>query len=303
MYDVMIIGSGPAGLAAAIYAMRATLKTLVLEKEPMSGGQILTTFEVDNYPGLHHVSGIDLGRNMRKHADALGARFVREEVVSIEDAGTHRVVVTDQNRYETKTVVLALGAKNRMLKVPGEEELVGMGVSYCATCDGAFFKDRPVIVVGGGDAALEEALLLSRGCSQVYLIHRRESFRGAGLLQQQVQQADNITICLNTVVEGIAGEDCVESVLVYNRKEDKRSELEVSGVFISVGTTPNTQTISGLPAMDEKGYILAGEDGVTSMPGVFAAGDCRTKALRQVLTAAADGANAISSAERYIYEH
>ena len=239
---------------------------------------------------------------MRKHADALGARFVRENVVAVEDAGAYRIVRTEANSYETKTVVLALGANNRKLGVQGEEELLGMGVSYCATCDGAFFQGRPVAVVGGGDAALEEALFLARGCSRVYLIHRRDTFRGAGLLQRQAYETPNITVCLDTVVEAIAGEECVESLMLYNKKEDKRTELEVAGIFISVGTIPNTQKIEGLPERDEQGYVIAGEDCATSMPGVFAAGDCRTKALRQVLTAAADGANAVNSAQRYIYE-
>jgi thioredoxin reductase (NADPH) len=300
MYDVIIIGSGPAGLSAAIYAKRAALSVLVIEKDPLSGGQILNTYEVDNYPGMPGVSGMDLGESMHRHAKKMDVTFLRDEVLRIQTEEAHHVVETRSESYETRTVILALGASNRLLEVPGEEKLSGMGVSYCATCDGAFFKNQTVAVVGGGDVALEDALFLARGCRQVYLIHRRDQLRGAKIFQQQIAQTENIRICYDTIVKEIRGEDAVEQLLLYQKKTGELSTLDVSGIFIAVGTKPGTDTIEGLPSLDEGGYIIAGEDGITDIPGIFAAGDCRTKALRQVITAAADGANAVLSAERYL---
>lgn len=302
MYDVIIIGSGPAGLAAAIYAKRAALRTLVIERTPLSGGQIINTYEVDNYPGLPGISGMDLGQKMRDHADKLAAEFVTASVKEIRSVGDTKEVVTAKETYVTKTVIIATGASHRVLGAPGEMELCGMGVSYCATCDGAFFKDCAVAVVGGGDVALEDALFLARGCSQVYLIHRRDEFRGAKVLQQQVAATERITCVFDSVVERIEGEDCVERLIVKNVKTDATQMLSVAGVFIAVGIMPNTGEIAGLPELAEGGYIRAGEDTKTSIPGIYAAGDCRTKQLRQVITAAADGANAVTSAERYINE-
>ena len=301
MYDVIIIGSGPAGLSAAIYAKRAALSTLVIEKNPLSGGQILNTYEVDNYPGLPKISGMELGQKMRAHAEEQQVTFVTATVTRLRDCGDYKIVSTDGEEYQTKSVVLAMGASHRQLGVPGEEELCGMGVSYCATCDGAFFKNREVAVVGGGDVALEDALFLARGCSKVHLIHRRDAFRGAKVLQNQVAQSDRIVCHMDTEVEQIVGEDMVEKLLIYNKKEQTREELPVQGIFIAVGILPNTGHMEGLPQMDEQGYLVAGEDGATSVPGIFAAGDCRTKQLRQVITATADGANAITSVERYLY--
>lgn len=301
MYDVIIIGSGPAGLSAAIYAKRAALSTLVIEKNPLSGGQILNTYEVDNYPGLPKISGMELGQKMRAHAEEQQVTFVTATVTRLRDCGDYKIVSTDGEEYQTKSVVLAMGASHRQLGVPGEEELCGMGVSYCATCDGAFFKNREVAVVGGGDVALEDALFLARGCSKVHLIHRRDAFRGAKVLQNQVAQSDRIVCHMDTEVEQIVGEDMVEKLLIYNKKEQTREELPVQGIFIAVGIVPNTGHMEGLPQMDEQGYLVAGEDGATGVPGIFVAGDCRTKQLRQVITATADGANAITSVERYLY--
>ena len=273
LYDVIIIGSGPAGLSAAIYAERAKLKTLVLEKAPMSGGQILNTYEVDNYPGIPGVGGFDLGSKFRAHADAVGCQFVTAEVLEIKNEADHKVIVTDKETYQTKTIVLASGATHRTLGVPGEEELMGMGVSYCATCDGAFFKGKTTAVVGGGDVALEDALFL-----------------------------ENIEILWDTVIEQIQGEDQVESLSLYNKKTEEKQELSVNGVFIAVGILPNTEMYRGVVDLDEAGYVIAGEDGVTSCAGIFAAGDLRTKQLRQVITAAADGANVVTSIEKYLNE-
>lgn len=302
MYDVIIIGSGPAGLTAAIYAKRATLETLVLEKTPISGGQIINTYEVDNYPGLPGISGMELGQKMRGHVDAQHAEVKTATVKEIIDHGDYKLVCTSDGDFETRTVVLAMGASHRQLGVPGENELCGMGVSYCATCDGAFFKGRDVAVVGGGDVALEDALFLARGCNKVYLIHRRDAFRGAKVLQKQVEEKENIVCVMDSVVDEIVGEDLVEKVCISNKKTQQSSELSVQGIFIAVGISPNTKDIQGLPKQDDAGYIIATEDGVTDIPGIFVAGDCRTKQLRQVITATADGANAITSVERYLYE-
>ena len=300
-YDLVIVGSGPAGLAAAIYAERARLETLVIEKGMVSGGQVLTTYEVDNYPGLPGVGGYDLGTKFREHADHLGAQFAEDEVVRIEDTGEFKRVVCAHETYEARAVILATGASHRKLRVPGEEELAGMGVSYCATCDGAFFRKKVTAVVGGGDVALEDAIFLSRMCEKVYLIHRRDELRGAKSLQEQVFAQEKIEVIWDPVVDEIQGTDRVEGLLVRNVKTGEARELPVSGVFIAVGITPASQAFEGLVEMDH-GYIKAGEDCRTSCPGIFAAGDVRTKPLRQIITAAADGANAVTSVERYLME-
>ena len=300
MYDVVIIGNGPAGLSAAIYGMRAGLKTLVVSDNPMGGGQIATTYEVDNYPGLPKVSGMELGDKFEEHAKALGAEFQNCRVASIEDRGNEKVLVTDRGEIVTKTVVIATGADHRKLGIPGEKELTGMGVSYCATCDGAFFRNKEVAVVGGGDVALEDAIFLSRFASKVYLIHRRDAFRGAAVLQEQVKANEKIEIIYDTVVEEVVGSEAVEGLRLKNVKSGAEDQLSVRGVFMAVGTEPNVASLQGLPDQDDKGYLIAGEDCVTSVPGIYAAGDVRTKQLRQVITAAADGANAITSIEKYL---
>ncbi len=303
MLDVIIIGSGPAGLAAAIYAERALLDTLVIEKEYTSGGQIINTYEVDNYPGLKGINGFDMGEQFKQHAEAMGATFAQEEVTEIRDCGAYKEVITEQNTYQTKTVVLAMGAKHRLLGVPGEAELSGMGVSYCATCDAAFFRGKTVAVVGGSDVAAEDALYLARGCSKVYLIHRRDSLRAAAVLSEQVKNTPNIEILWDTVVESVQGEDMVENVSIRNVKSGETSLLPVQGVFIAVGIEPNAGIAANLVDCDAQGYICAGEDGRTSCPGIYAAGDIRTKALRQVITAAADGANVIYSIQQWLAEN
>ena len=300
-YDLVIVGSGPAGLAAAFYAERARIRTLVIEKGMVSGGQVLTTYEVDNYPGLPGVGGYDLGTKFREHADNLGAQFAEDEVLRIEDAGNVKRIICEHETYEAKAVILATGASHRKLAVPGEEELAGMGVSYCATCDGAFFRKKVTAVIGGGDVALEDAIFLSRMCEKVYLIHRRDEFRGAKSIQEQVFSRENIEVVWDTVVERITGTEKVEALAVKNVKTGEEREISVSGVFVAVGITPASQAFEGLVEMDH-GYIKAGEDCCTSCPGIFAAGDVRTKPLRQIITAAADGANAVTSVERYLME-
>lgn len=302
VYDLIIIGSGPAGLSAAVYAQRARLDTLVIEKEMMSGGQVLTTYEVDNYPGLPGIGGFELGMKFREHAEKLGTSFVTDQVLKIEDDNGQKKVVCEKETYRTRTMIIATGAAHRKLGVPGEETLSGMGVSYCATCDGAFFRNKVTAVVGGGDVALEDAVFLSRMCRKVYLIHRRDELRGAKSLQESVFKQENIEIIWDTVVEEIQGKGQVSGLKLKNKKTEEEAVLEVQGVFIAVGITPNSEAFRGLVEM-EQGYLVAGEDGRTSVPGIFAAGDVRTKQLRQIITAAADGANAVTSVERYLAEN
>lgn len=304
MYDLAIIGSGPAGLTAAIYAQRAVLKTIVIEKNPMSGGQILNTYEVDNYPGLPMINGFDLGLKMREHADKLGAEFKTAVVQKVEktEAGFLIRFQNGEEVVESKTVILATGAECVTLGVPGEERLKGMGVSYCATCDGAFFRGRTVAVVGGGDVALEDAIFLARGCEKVYVIHRRDEFRGAKILQQQLLATENIEVIWDTVTEEITGDSMVSGMKLRNKKTGEERELEVNGVFIAVGNRPDTEIVADIVERDEKGYIIGDETGKTSTPGFFVAGDVRTKALRQVVTAASDGANAVYAIEKYLAE-
>ena len=336
-YDLVIIGSGPAGLAAAIYAQRARLNTLVIEKEMMSGGQVLSTYEVDNYPGFPGINGFDLGMKLRQHADQLEAVFCEDEVEGIElvkteeqqgeeqlqaaelreisdsmmsksaaektgNSAVMKRIIGKKDTYYAKTVIIASGAMHSKLGVPGEEEFGGMGVSCCATCDGAFFRKKVTAVVGGGDVAIEDAIFLARMCEQVYLIHRRDQLRGARSLQEKLFALDNVTVLWDTVVEEIRGDGKVNSLAVKNVKTQEQSELSVDGVFVAVGITPNSQPFSQLLTLDH-GYIAADETCETGVPGVFAAGDVRRKQLRQIVTAVADGANAVTSAERYLTEH
>lgn len=302
VYDVIIVGSGPAGLAAAIYAQRARLETLVIEKEYMSGGQVLNTYEVDNYPGLPGIGGFELGMKFREHAEKLGAQFINIEATQIrlDEDGKTKIIDTEQGEYRSRTVILAMGARYRHLEVPGEKDLTGMGVSYCATCDGAFFKGRTVAVVGGGDVAVEDALFLARGCEKVYVIHRRDELRAAAILQENLKKCENVEFLWDTVVEEITGEDHVDCLKVRNKKDQSARMLDVDGVFIAVGNIPNTGIITNLLQVDKAGYIVAGEDGKTEIPGIFAAGDIRTKQLRQIVTAVSDGANVITSVQAYL---
>ena len=300
IYDVIIIGAGPAGLAAAIYGKRAGREILVLDTSSITGGQILNTYEIDNYPGMPEISGEDLSKAMRAHCDKLGVEFARGRVTSIVDKGDTKELITKKDTFEARAVIIATGASNKKLGCEGEEEFSGVGVSYCATCDGAFFKEKTVAVVGGGDVALEDAIYLSRFCEKVYLIHRRDEFRGAAILQQQVRNTSNIELVLDSEVEAIKGNQSVDSITVFNNKTNEKKDLSVQGIFIAVGNVPNTGAIAGLPKQDAKGYIEADETCVTSIPGIYAAGDVRTKQLRQVITATADGANAITSIERYL---
>ncbi len=301
MYDLIIVGAGPAGLAAAVYAARAELKFIVLEKEMMSGGQIINTYEVDNYPGLFHMGGFDLAMKFREHADALGATFVTGEAERIESIpGGKKIVLKNGTEYETKTVIIAGGAKHRKLGAEGEEKFTGAGVSYCATCDGAFFRGKEVAVVGGGDVAVEDALFLARMCKKVYVIHRRDTFRAAKTLVSRLVAAENVELVYDSVVTEIKGTMKTEAVTVQNKLTGESRDISLDGVFIAVGMMPETAAFQGIVDMDATGYIIADETGRTSDPAIFAAGDIRTKELRQVVTAASDGANAVWSVEHYL---
>ena len=301
-YDVLIIGSGPAGLGAAIYAVRAGLRTAVIDRSPVSGGQVLTTYEVDNYLGFPGLSGSELSDKFRMHADNLGVSFITADVQGVENSAIEKIVHTAEGDFVANAVILATGASHSKLGVPGEEKLSGMGVSYCATCDGAFFRNRTVAVVGGGDVAVEDAVFLAGICKKVYLIHRRDKLRAADSLQKKLLSLENVEVIWNSEVKEIAGEDIVEGVSVYNNVSKTQSSLAVNGVFIAVGIVPNTKMFQGMVEMDEKGYILADETCVTSQKGIFAAGDIRKKTMRQIITAVADGANAVYSVQNYFME-
>lgn len=300
MYDLVIIGSGPAGLSAAVYAKRACLDLVLLEKEPMGGGQIIYTEQVDNYLGLPGTNGFDLSQKFEQHAKELGVPTKTGEVASVEPLDHDwKVVLTSGEELLAKTVLLATGASHRTLGVPGEKELTGAGVSYCATCDGAFFRGKTVAVVGGGDVALEDALYLAKGCEQVYLIHRRKELRGAKILQEQVEKEEKITFLPDTVVTEIHGDNKVEGVTLASTENGDKKELALDGIFIAVGMHPQTECVSGMIELDN-GYVPAGEDGITETPGLFVAGDVRTKRLRQIVTAVSDGANAVASITEYL---
>ncbi|MDF2473383.1 MAG: trxB [Anaerocolumna sp.] len=299
--DLIIIGSGPAGLAAAIYAGRAELDTIIIEKSPISGGQIINTYEVDNYPGIPGISGFDLGTKFREHCDRLEMEFITGEVIKFEVKDGIKVVTLDDEKvYRSKAVIIATGSNPRKLNVVGEEKLSGMGVSYCATCDGAFFKNRTTAVVGGGDVAVEDAIFLARLCKKVYVIHRRDEFRAAKSLTTKLTAMENVEIIWDTKVEEIIGDTQVEQLRIKNLKTKEEKILDVDGTFIAIGYNPSSEVYKDVVEVDLGGFIVAGENCETNIPGVFAAGDIRTKDLRQIITAASDGANAITAVERYL---
>ena len=297
MYDIIIIGAGPAGLTAAIYAKRAGYSALLLEGGT-PGGQAATTPDIENWPGSKQVSGPDFAMNLYEQAQALGTDIRFERVASLSDNGTYKTVTTGGSTYEGRTVIIANGVRRRKLEVPGEERLAGRGVSYCATCDGNFFRGRDTAVVGGGNTALEDALFLANICPNVYLVHRRDTFRAERHLIDALAAAPNIHVLLSHKVVEIQGEQAVTSLLVEG--PDGRRSLPVAGVFAAVGLAPDNQVFSPPLELDQAGYIIAGEDTRTNVPGIFAAGDTRVKDLRQLVTAAADGASAASQAGRYL---
>lgn len=299
MYDIIIIGGGTAGLTAAIYAARAGKKAVIFENSAI-GGQIATSPRVENYPGIMQISGMEFADRLYEQAISLGVDFEIGNVIGISDDGKVKKVTTDDGEYECKAVIIATGVKHRKLEVPGEETLAGRGVSYCAICDGAFFKGKTVAVIGGGSSALISADLLSDGCAEVYLVHRRDEFRGEEKLVASLKEKKNIKFVLCSVVEEIKGDGKVSSVSLRNTKTDETSELELDGVFVAVGQAPENANFASVVDLDEYGYIVAGEDTKTSHEGIFAAGDCRTKAVRQLTTAAADGAVAALAACDYL---
>ena len=305
IYDMIIIGSGPAGLAAAIYGMRADLKLLVLEQNPMSGGQIVDTYEVDNYPGLPGENGFDLAMKFREHADKLGTPFVNAAVSSIEkvaegEAKDTFLVRTEQETYAAKTVLAATGATHAKLGVPGEAEYGGKGVSYCATCDGAFFRGKDAVVVGGGDVAVEDAIFLARGCRKVYLVHRRDELRATKILQKDLFSKENVEMVWDSVVRRIEGDGKVEKVVTENVKTGETKEIAADACFIAVGILPQTALLKEMGVLEDSGYVRACEDGATEVAGLFVAGDARKKRLRQIVTAVADGANAVTAIQDYL---
>lgn len=298
MKDIIVIGGGPAGLTAALYGGRAKLDTLVLERQ-FHGGQMVNTNEVENYPGLPQTTGPELSAAMYDHAVRFGAKVAFEDVIGIETEHDVKKVVTTNNVYEAKTIILAMGAKPRQLGVEKEQELWGKGVSYCAICDGGFFRDKEVAVVGGGDTAVEDALYLSRLAKKVYLIHRRDKLRAAQILQERLFES-SVQVIWDSEITKLYSEQTLTGIAVTNLKTNEITELDLQGLFIAVGSVPATQLVKGIVELNEQGYIIANEKCETSVKGVFAAGDIRQKELRQIITAAADGAISVYQAEKYI---
>ncbi|AGL01453.1 thioredoxin-disulfide reductase [Desulfoscipio gibsoniae] len=302
IYDVTIIGGGPAGLAAGIYSSRAALKTLLLEKG-MPGGLAASTEFIENYPGFAEgVGGPELMMQMDAQARRFGMEVQSANAETIEAGEDYFTIKTDDGAILTKTIILATGAQPQKLKTPGEEEFHGRGVSYCATCDGAFFRDKEVAVIGGGDSAVEEAIYLTKFASKVHIIHRRGELRATKVLQQRAMDNEKIVMHWHSVVEKISGEATVKEIIIKDVRSGETKPLAVDGIFIYVGTRPVSDLVAGLINLDQRGYIIADENMHTSRPGIFAAGDVRQKILRQVVTAVADGAIAAVSAEKYIEE-
>lgn len=309
MHDLIIIGAGPAGLSAAIYASRAELDYILIEENFVNGGQIIDTYEIDNYPGLPGLSGMDLAQRMADHAEKLGAEVINASVEGLDLEGKIKKVITDEGTFEARAVIIASGAAHSHLGVPGEEALAGRGVSYCATCDGAFYRGKTTVVVGGGDVAVEDAIFLARGCEKVYVVHRRDELRAVKTLQTALFALPNVEMVwdsnLKSINEGSADSGTagkVTSVTVVNKNDGSERVIDADGVFIAVGITPRSGFVGTGIETNAGHYIVAGETCETNVPGVFAAGDVRAKQLRQVVTAVADGANAVTSVQRYLLE-
>lgn len=302
MYDVAILGGGPAGLTAAIYASRARLKTVLIERS-YPGGQVAMCEKIENYPGhTASTSGYDLAMAMQEQALKFGAEIKLTEIASLDiDSPTEKVLrATDGEEIRARTLILSLGANPRKLGVPGEMEFIGRGVSYCAVCDAAFFKDKKLVVVGGGDTAVEDSNFLTRYASSVTIVHRRDKFRAQRIIQERAIENPVIAVQWNSVVKSIGGKDAVEHVVLENLHTRQETNMNVDGVFVLIGLDPNTKMITGRISLDETGYIITDENMRTNIPGVFAAGDARQKLLRQIVTACADGAIAATAAEKYI---
>ncbi|WP_303691173.1 NAD(P)/FAD-dependent oxidoreductase [Megamonas hypermegale] len=302
MLDTVIIGSGPAGLGAAIYASRAALDYVVLEKAGYSGGQIVTTNDLDNYPGMPNIDGASFSMALQEHAEKLGAVIKEATVTAIErnDDKSFTLKIDGQDDIVTKTVILATGANPRTLNIPGEAQFLGRGVYYCATCDGMFFRDKVTAVIGGGNTALEDVLFLAKICKKVYLIHRRDELRGDKHSQEKIFALPNVEFVPSAVPKSIKGDKKVTTLEIELQKTGETKEIAVDGIFVAVGMIPNNKLVPDFVATDKAGYVIADETGVTNTAGFFVAGDLRTKALRQVITAASDGANAIKSVTDYL---
>ena len=299
MYDIIIIGAGPAGMTAAIYGQRAGKSTLMIDKAGY-GGNIITTPSVENYPGLKNVSGMDFAQALFEQAESFGAEYESAEVTGITDAAGVKTVHTDAGDFDAKAVIIATGATNRKLGLEREEQLIGSGVSLCATCDGMFFRGRDVAVIGGGNTALEDAEYLSGVANKVYLVHRRDRFRGEQKTVDRLSKLENVEFVLDTTPVKLVGEDKVEGLVVKNNKTGEERELAVQGVFEAVGQVPQNANFASVVDLDDAGYVKASEDCQTWRSGVFVAGDCRTKKVRQLDTAAADGTVAALAAAEYI---
>lgn len=298
MVDVIILGAGTAGLSAAIYAVRAGLSVLVIEKN-YHGGQIVNTPEVENYPGIPRITGFEFVENLYQQVTGLGVEIIYEEIRGVDLRAAVKTVSAAGHEYQARTVIIANGAAHRHLNCPGEEKFAGKGVSYCAACDGAFYKGQDVCVVGGGNSALEDALYLARTCRKVYLIHRGNEFRANRVTVNAVKACPNVELIANSTVEEILGGDLVEAVEIRHNMQFHKRRLDVSGIFVAIGLEPQNQLFSSSLRLDGAGYIVAGEDCKTNIPGVFVAGDTRTKKVRQLVTAAADGAVAATEAAQY----
>lgn len=300
IYDVAVVGAGPAGLAAGLYAARAKLSTVILEKM-FPGGQAALTHHIENYPGFSEgVNGLELANAMKKQVEKFGAEFINGDVERIEKTDDLFNIFMKAESIKAKTVILAAGAQPRKLGVKGEEEFIGRGISYCATCDGAFYKDKPIAMVGGGDSAIQEALYLTRFASTIYVIHRRNELRATKILQDRAFNSEKIKFVWDSVVNEIKGKEAVEEIVVENVKTGKLDSIPVDGVFVAIGYTPITDFVKDLVELDEEGYIITDEHMATKTPGLFAAGDIRQKPLRQVVTAVADGAIAAVEAGKFL---
>jgi len=299
VYDLAIIGGGPAGLSAGLYGARANLKTVVIERG-LPGGQMQNTLEIENYPGVGRVEGPELSDQMHQQALAVGVEWKTGEVSAVELEGQPKTIKVGSEVIKARSVIIASGAQPRYLEVPGEKELAGRGVSYCATCDGAFYTDLDVVVVGGGDSAVEEGMFLTNYVNSVTIIHRRDELRAQAILQERAFKNDQIKFIWDSVVEKIEGEQKVSGVLIRNIKDDSTKVVPCSGVFIYIGFYPNSEYLKGSPILDGEGYVIAGPDMATTIPGVFAAGDVRTTPLRQIVSAAGDGAIAAMEAYHYL---
>lgn len=291
MTDIIIIGGGPAGMSAAIYAVRAGLSVKIFEKN-VCGGQMTATSEIDNYPGIKNIAGWQLANDMYNHISELGVDVVYEEIQKITESENGKLVITDNNVYECKSVIIANGAKRRKIGCPGEIEFTGKGVSYCAVCDGAFFRGKTVAVIGGGNTALEDAEYLSKICEKVFLVHRRSELRGEFHLQNAVKEKENIGFLFNKIVKEIIGTNKVESVILSDVTDKSETTVSVDAVFVAIGLEPDNERFRDIVALDEYGYIVADESCKTSCDGIYVAGDTRTKQLRQIITACSDGAMA-----------